>query len=358
MNTEPEMLAADRHRLLKEHLMNEIARAEHAPKPRRKLVWMVASPIAAGAVAATALLLPGQSGTHSTPLSPATGDIAAASTPATAPTPSGASRADHPDAATLFARAADAVAARPDPHAGDGQFTYTREIQDGGRFPRHERKIWWSVDGTADGAMVDPTMTGLGQNGPDGLQRVPARLPVIDGTRVEAGFPGRETYRFVASLPTDPDRIKQLLLDADRTRQVSPPSDMTDTMRAQLAFGDIQQIFQNVSAPPAVAGALMKAAAKLPGTSIVTDQVDATGRKGVAVVGMNGTQRVALIFDPTTGAYLGIREVLLKYLPAVGPDGTPPTGEPTPQQIAADPEAVYSTAALEERIVNRTGTQN
>ncbi|GLW67984.1 hypothetical protein Kpho02_02830 [Kitasatospora phosalacinea] len=368
MNDRPEMLAADRHRLLKEHLMNEIGRAEHAEPtgragraPRRKLVWLVASPLAVTAVAATALLLPGHPGAQPAPAGPAGGGSASPSAATAPPSPSASAPAvpgpEPTDAAGLLDRAAAAVAARPDPGARDGQFTYTREVQDGGQWPRHERRIWWSVDGRAEGGVIDPQMTRPGRD-PNAIESTPERLFVQDGVRVEPGFPERITYRYLSSLPTDPVALKQLLLTADRSRQVSPPSAMTETQRNQLAFADVQTVFQNVSAPPAVAGALMRAAAMLPGTSVVTDQVDAEGRGGVAVVGTNGTQRVALIFDARTGAYLGVREVLLAYLPPVGPDGTPPVGEPTAAQLAADRNAVYTTAALEERVVDRVGQEH
>ncbi|MFC8721517.1 CU044_5270 family protein [Kitasatospora sp. NPDC057198] len=361
MNDRPEMLAADRHRLLKEHLMNEIGRTEPTPRARgarRKLVWMVASPLAVTAVAAGALLLPGHTGARPAPAGPA------ASTPPSPSAPSTATAAvpsvpgpEPTDAAGLLDRAAAAVAARPDPGARDGQFTYSREVHDGGQWPRRERKTWWSVDGKAEGGMIDPEMALPGRD-PNAVQPDPGRLFAQDGVFPEPRFPDRITYRFLASLPTDPAALKRMLLEADRSLQVSPPSAMTEVMRNQLAFGDIQMVFQNVSAPPAAAGALMRAAAMLPGTSVVTDQVDADGRGGVAVVGMNGTQRVALIFDARTGAYLGLREVLLKYLPPVGPDGAPPVGEPTAEQIAADPSAVFSTAVLEERIVDRVGQEH
>ncbi|MEV7214628.1 CU044_5270 family protein [Kitasatospora cineracea] len=364
MNDKPEMLTADRHRLLKEHLMNEIGRTEPTPRARvargarRKLVWMVASPLAVTAVAAGALLLPGHAGGRPAPVGP--GDVTGA-VPSAAASPSlpvALPPGPEPtDASGLLERAAAAAAARPDPGAQDGQFVYTREVQEGGRWARHERKSWWSVDGKAEGGMIDPEMVLPGRD-PEKVQPVPERLFVENGVREEPAFPDRITYRFLASLPTDPAELKRLLLAADRSLQVSPPSAMTDQLRAQLAFGDIQQVFQNVSAPPAVAAALMRTAALLPGTSVVTDQVDANGRKGVAVVGMNGTQRVALIFDARTGAYLGIREVLLKYLPPVGPDGAPPIGEPTAEQVAADRGAVFTTAALEERIVDQVGTEH
>ncbi|MFG2823603.1 CU044_5270 family protein [Kitasatospora sp. NPDC048365] len=361
MNDTPEMLTADRHRLLKEHLMNEIdreAQAPHAPRARRKLVWLVASPIAVGAVAAAVLLVPGRPGAQPAPVGPAASGSASPSGSASASATASATPEPEPtDAAGLLARAARAIAAKPAPAAAAAQFTYTREVSEGGGWPRHERKIWWSVDGRSEGAMIDPTSNVPGK-GEKGLHDIPARLPKENGVFAEPRLGGgRTTYQFVASLPTDPEQLRQRLLAVDRSDQVSPPSALTETMRNQLAFGDVQFIFQNVQAPPAVAGALMQAAARIPGTSVVADQVDAAGRKGVAVVGMSSNQRIALIFDVKTGQYLGLRIVESKYLPAVGPDGTPPVGEPGADVVKADPHAVFATAAMEERIVNAVGAE-
>ncbi|MFH9353099.1 CU044_5270 family protein [Kitasatospora sp. NPDC017646] len=319
MNNPPEMLPADRQRFLKEHLMSEIAAERDAPRPRRRLVWLIASPLAVGALAAvTVVAVPDRDHGGAAPAGAAP---SASSTPSASPTPSATPLPGPTDPAGMLARAAKAAASSPDPGARATQFVYRREIQDGARETKHERKSWFPVDGRSGGLILDPTM-GNGRN------PWPAKLADSPGAPRTASFDA-PTYEFVASLPTDPQQLLQRLLSFDRAKRVSGTL-MTPKLYNQFAFDDVQMIFQNIAAPPAVAGALMEAAAKIPGTSVVADEADAAGRHGVAVVGTNGTMRVALVFDRTTGAFLGVREVLLSDLPPAGPDGLPPTGDPSP----------------------------
>ncbi|GAA2788405.1 CU044_5270 family protein [Kitasatospora sp. CM 4170] len=371
MNDSQETLAADRHRLLREHVMSEIAAEAargteaKAPRSRRRLVWLVASPVAVGAVAAVTLVVPGGHESGSGPAGPGTPTVSvssAATTPAsptTSASPSATASASGTasasptvaptDAAGLLAQAARAAASRPDPHAKNGQFTYQRLLQDGDLESRRERRMWFSVDGRSEGLIVDP-----GMPGPQGGDRNPWPAPLgkAEGAPREASF-STQTYAFLASLPTDPEGLLQALLNADRSKMVAGMP-MTKELRYQIAFGDVQMAFMNVTAPPAVQAALMQAAAKLPGTSVVADEVDAAGRHGVAVVGMNGTMRVSLIFDTTTGAFLGVREVLLKDLPPVGADGLPPVGEPSPGANKGK-GYTHSSAVFEAGIVDHAG---
>ncbi|MGW2254610.1 CU044_5270 family protein [Kitasatospora sp. NPDC001660] len=349
MNNTPEMLSAGRQRFLKEHLMSEIAAEAKAPQPRRRLVWLVASPLAVGALAAVTLAVPGRHPGASAPAAPAPSTSSAPTTTASATTAPTATAPATPvpqptDPAGLLARAAKAAASRPDPEAAKTQFVYRREIEDGARQSKHERKSWFAVDGRSDGLILDATMG-------NGRTTWPATLADRPGAPRTAGFDAL-TYEFVASLPTDPQQLLQQLLSADRSKEVVGMP-VTPKLRNQFAFGDVQMIFQNISAPPAVAGALMEAAARIPGTSVVTDEADAQGRHGVAVVGTNGTLRVSLIFDQDTGAFLGLREVLLSDLPPAGPDGLPPAGNPSPG--AGNGKGYdYATAVLGSAVVDHT----
>ncbi|MFF9646871.1 CU044_5270 family protein [Kitasatospora aureofaciens] len=346
MNNPPDMLPADRQRFLKEHLMSEIAAETNGARPRRRLVWLVASPLAVGALAAvTVVAVPDRDHGGAAPAAPAP---SASSTPAVPtssvpPTSSATPLPGPTDPAGMLARAAKAVASSPDPRARGNQFVYRREIQDGARQTKHERRSWFSVDGRSDSLILDPTME-------NGRSPWPAKLADSPGTPRAASF-DNPTYEFVASLPTDPQQLLQRLLSFDRAKRVSGMP-MTPKLYNQFAFDDVQMIFQNIAAPPAVAGALMEAAAKIPGTTVVADETDAAGRHGVAVVGTNGTMRVALIFDKTTGAFLGVREVLLSDLPPAGPDGLPPTGAPSPG--AGDGKGYdYASAILTSTIVDK-----
>ncbi|MEV0537282.1 CU044_5270 family protein [Kitasatospora sp. NPDC050463] len=353
MNDTPEMLTADRHRFLREHLMSEITAETSAPRSRRRQVWWIAPPLAIAAVAAVTVVGPGRHADSHGPAVPAasaTAEPTVSATPAPDPTVSATPAPEPTDAAGLLSRAAKAAASRPDPGAGNAQFTYQREITDGARQSKHERTTWMPVDGRSSGLIADPTMSGADGNG-----RVtwPAALGTATGAPTKASF-YVPTYEFVASLPTDPQQLLEQLLAADRSKEVVGTS--TKEMRNQLAFWDVQKIFQNVTAPPAVAGALMEAAAKIPGTAVVADEVDAAGRHGVAVVGTNGTMRVSLIFDTRSGAFLGVRQVLLTDLPPGGPDGLPPVGSPSPG-AGSGKGYDFATAVLRAGIVDRPGDE-
>ncbi|MGV9267640.1 CU044_5270 family protein [Kitasatospora sp. NPDC003701] len=360
MNDTPEMLTADRHRLLREHLMSEIAAETKAPRSRRRHAWWIAPPLAIAAVAAVTVV--GQ-GRHDDGRGPAAPGVSASAAPASsatsAPTAPATSAAESKspavpepaDAAALLSRAAKAVLSSPDPGAKNTQFVYQRQITDGARESKRERTTWMPVDGRSAGLIVDPTMYGADT---EGRVAWPAPLGTAVGAPKKAGF-DVPTYEFVASLPAERDRLLQQLLNADRSKAVAGQQ-MTKEMRYQIAFGDIQLIFQNVGAPPAVAGALMEAAATLAGTSVVADEVDALGRHGVAVVGMNGTMRVSLVFDKQTGVFLGVRQVLLADLPPVGRDGRPPVGSPAPG--AGNGKGYdFATAVLQAGVVDRPGDQ-
>ncbi|MER6300653.1 CU044_5270 family protein [Kitasatospora sp. NPDC001539] len=342
MNNSPELLPADRRRFLKEHLMSEIAAETNAPRPRRRLVWLVAAPLAVGALAAVTVVAAPEGGHgNAAPAGPAS------SAPTAAPSASSASSAapapEPTDPAGLLARAARAAASSPDPGARGTQFVYRRELQDGARETRHERRSWFAVDGRSGGLILDPTMD-------NGRSPWPATLSGVPGAPRTASFDS-PTYEFVASLPTDPQQLLKQLLSFDRAKRVSG-TPMTPKLYNQFAFADVQMIFQNVGAPPAVAGSLMEAAARIPGTSVVADEVDAAGRHGVAVVGTNGTMRVALVFDRTTGAFLGVREVLLSDLPPAGPDGLPPAGAPSPG-AGGGKGFEYASAVLTSAVVDQ-----
>ncbi|MDH6115597.1 hypothetical protein P3T36_007739 [Kitasatospora sp. MAP12-15] len=340
MNDAPEMLRADRHRLLKEHLMSEIARQERAPRPRRKVVWLVAPPLAVAAVAAVTLVVPGRHTNRPVPAAPLP-SVSAAPTRSAAPTP------EPTDAAGLLSRAVSALRGRPAPQVTAGQFTYRWEIQEGANTSRHERKSWLSVNGRLSGLIVDPTMTGAGD--PDGRNQWPPTLGAAQGAPTVASF-DVPTYEFVAALPTDPQQLLHRLL-YDDTHYAAPA--MTDALRPQAAFSHVQMIFQNIMAPPPVAAALMEAAAQIPGTVVLADDVDAAGRHGVALAhDVGGGLRVSLVFDSRTGAFLGVHEMKLKDLPSPAPGGAAPAGGPQAGNGAGDE---YSSAILQEGIADHVG---
>ena len=103
-------------------------------------------------------------------------------------------------------------------------------------------------------------------------------------------------------------------------------------------------IFQNISAPPPVAAALIEAAEQIPGTVLLADDVDAAGRHGVALAhDGGGGLRVSLVFDSQTGAFLGVHEMTATTLASGGNgDG------------AGDD---YSSVVLQDGIVDHAGDE-
>ncbi|WP_308108567.1 CU044_5270 family protein [Streptomyces antimicrobicus] len=164
---------------------------------------------------------------------------------------------------------------------------------------------WVSVDGSA--GTVTRTARGTTTEFPAGKDRASLNGP---------------TYRFLESLPTDPDRLLELIY-ADTRRNHGPGSNST-TGPDQQAFVAIGDLLRTVETPPGLSAALYRAAARIPGVVLVPEATDAVGRPGVAVARAHNGERTEWIFDRQTLRLLGERTVLLKKSPW-GPTGTPVT---------------------------------
>ncbi|WP_328748887.1 CU044_5270 family protein [Streptomyces sp. NBC_00285] len=111
----------------------------------------------------------------------------------------------------------------------------------------------------------------------------------------------RPTYRWLASLPTDPDALLARL--GKEARPVEGES------RDQAVFSLIGDLISGTIMPPANAAAFYEAAAKLPGVREIPDAVDAAGRHGIAIT-LDDTgfaTRDEWIFDKKTLVLLGAR---------------------------------------------------
>ncbi len=153
--------------------------------------------------------------------------------------------------------------------------------------PVHVREIWRSVDGTRAGLLEEDI---------DGNRHVELE-PSEDG--------GRSTdYRDLARLPTDPDEMYDWLYETSGEQVDAEHRDRDE--EAFVLFGDL---IQESLMPPRVSAALYRAAARIPGVDVVRGVKDAEGREGVAIVRRSGGVQVQLIFDETTSAFLGEREI-------------------------------------------------
>jgi len=281
-------LPAGRQVALKEHLMSEVRMAVQAPAGtpathrRRKLAIAVAAASAAAAAIAVALaLLPGN-------------------------TP-GAS----PAAVRLLARIATAAAAQPSPPVRDTQFWYIQswvsyQLCEGGSGKDctmekpHERQIWQSVSNLC----VTGLLREYGQD--TSLQDVPGASSTASPGHVQtghgcpqAGGVNDPTYRFLQSLPTEPHALLGLI---ERDMQGQQPG-------PEEAFTTIGDMLRESIAPPQVNAAIYRAAALIPGVSVVANATDAIGRTGVAVAFTYQGTRSEWIFNKQTLQYLGERDI-------------------------------------------------
>ncbi|MFE2727560.1 CU044_5270 family protein [Kitasatospora sp. NPDC059327] len=282
-------LSADRHRLLRGHLMSEIG-AKPARARRSRYGW-VALPALAGGLALAVVLTTGGGG--------------APDTPGAAPRPAVSRPAAGPaDAVQLLDRIAQVSASRPGATVRDDQYVCVRSEWSGARYdaatgrtqttPTHPRTVWLSVDGSANGLIEDATAFGRPENPRGRIALVPAPGP--------AGI-ARPTYHYLTTLPTDPRELLGMVYAEGNGKGGQPD---------QAAFRDIGNLISEQLIAPETSAAFYRAAALIPGVTLVDDAVDALGRHGVAVAREDGTVRSEWIFDRTGYEFLGEREVLLR----------------------------------------------
>ncbi|MFB7512609.1 CU044_5270 family protein [Streptomyces sp. NPDC056144] len=300
--------SARHHQLLKAQLLREF-RQDTAPaaaaKPRfgvRRLT-MAAVPLAAGALAVTLATNGAFDGGERPGTDPRAATVPGQSSQSSQ---SGKATAATP-AAVLLDRIATVAAARPATAVRDDQFVYVSStvawsIQNSDdpvlRLDTpHSRKIWLSVDGSQPGLLHErgKAIPLAGEVDKDGRPVNPVGNP-----HPTLNSP---TYRYLESLPTDPDALLKRIYDETKGMGNGPD---------QQAFVTIGDLLREQLAPPKVSAALYKAAAKIPGVTVVEDSVDAAGRHGVAVARVYAGERTEWIFDKKSLEFLGERGVMVE----------------------------------------------
>lgn len=165
------------------------------------------------------------------------------------------------------------------------------------------RRVWLSVDGTRNGLLRERP-----ESDPKGWSETP--LPGCVGGRLNK-VPGEGKAAedqeqgcqplpgYLGGLPTDTDAMYDYLY---RNSHGGKPAD-------HQAFTTVGDLVRENYVPPKAMAAMFRAAARIPGTTVVRNVTDPAGRPGIAVAyTARGLQR-ELIFDPKTFAYLGEREV-------------------------------------------------
>ncbi|GAA4851265.1 CU044_5270 family protein [Kitasatospora terrestris] len=316
MNDEREVLAADRHQLLRGHLMSEINReriAAAAARPKRRLGWLALPALAGGLAVAVALSSGGAQ-----PAPPAQAQAPASAGAERPPAGKGSS------AVLVLDHIAAVAAAKPAKDVKPNQFVHVKStvafaglhISDSGnRYvpgTPHQRQIWLSVDGSRPGLLVEegqtpPTRTKPGDTwapNPDGS------IPLQPNDHPSVNSP---TYQFLAGLPTDPDALlKEIYEGVANGKQNGDRG----------AFATIGNLLREQIAPPGVTAGLYRAAGKIPGVEVSDDAVDASGRHGFGVAHVDGGVRYEWIFDRSSYEFLGERDVVVSEGTEWGAPGT------------------------------------
>lgn len=274
-------LREDRQLLLRERLLRDTASGEPRRRraTRRPVRFRIAVPALACALAVAGALAVDLGGTAGRDRAAVTEGAAATVTA---------------EAVLLLDRIALAAADGPEqPPVRADQFVYIEsrvayaaQSAAGGPVtmaPAHTRQVWLSADGSRPGLLRE-------EGGPD------SRLDTPRGSGPSIDAP---THTYVASLPTDPDALLELIRDGD------PGQDPN-----QRAFAAIGDLLAETWAPPRVSAALYRAAERIPGVTVVPSAVDAAGREGVAVARTAHGRQTQWVFDRTTYAFLGERTVL------------------------------------------------
>jgi hypothetical protein len=190
----------------------------------------------------------------------------------------------------------------------DGQFVYVESLNrsNQGTFDGpvrlgalHKREVWMSQD---PGPVTRQGW--IRESGKDAV--MPGQLiPIESSDPVRAGI-DHPTYTWLASLPTDPDALLELLYAQTRVDE--------GESKEQAVFSKIGSLISETIMPSANASAFYKAAAKIPGVKEIPDAVDAAGRHGIAITREDASSatRNEWIFDKDTLAFLGSRSYITK----------------------------------------------
>ncbi len=251
-------LPAGRRHIVKEHLMTELRtdqpaahRTARTHRPRRT-AWTLAGTglLAAAAAAASVVSLTGQPG----------------------------STGGHITAATLLSKIADVAALARAQDVTDNQFTYIEtKVSTGSPYGKpapdqaHVRQVWIPVANLCGPGLAI-------ENGKSfSISDKPTPDTTANGVHLKCPYRGTvndPSYRLLQSLPTDPHTLLNLIY-----KETAGAGQSAD----QEAFTTIGDLLRESIAPPEVSAALFRAAALIPGVTVVPNAVDAAGRPGVAV---------------------------------------------------------------------------
>ncbi|MGY1495130.1 CU044_5270 family protein [Streptomyces sp. QTS52] len=282
------VLTIDRHNLLKDHLMRELTKEVQdtqetatpaSPRsresaPRRRFA-MIGVPLATAAAVATAVVV---------------GSVG-----------SGTPTTDQ-EAVDLLNRIATVAAAKKSVTVRDDQYIYVNiqgsleitDVEDSGT-QIYRRSNWTAVNGKRSGLARITVLSGPNLPG--------SRTPkgVAEDMRLSAD-PNVTTYRELEALPTDPDALLKKIYDDTKDK---------DSINRGAALEMIGDMLADATLLPEVDAALYRAAARIPGVSVVEKAKDIAGRPGIGLSFKDGDRHDTWVFDEQSLNYLGSDEVAL-----------------------------------------------
>lgn len=285
-------IAADRRQELKDVLMQEITHPSDT-RPvaaRRRRLWIMALAVPATAAALVAAAVIGPWHPWSTTGAASSAEVAVAPVVVV-------QQGVADQVGPLLERAAAAAGDDPATKVDAEQFVYIKS------------RVAWLV--FADDEHTGPKEAGVDRRVLDKVHDREAWLPQSTGDKGLIRERG-ETFALngarhnddYATLPTEPDALLRKIYDLTRGSGSGAES---------AAFDYIGEALRESLLPPQVTAALYRAAAKIPGTVVVADSVDAAGRHGIAVARTDELDtRTEWIFDPNTFEFLGERSYLAK----------------------------------------------
>ncbi len=213
----------------------------------------------------------------------------------------------NPGAVELLAKVANVAARQPAPPVNNSEFMYIRSevayavYNNGSQTPTmeplHERQIWLPVANICDwGLLIEQGQRTSLAPSPGGPS-----FSVTCGP----GNLGNPTYRLLQSLPTDP-RALLYLIDAFNVEH-----NLARGRRSGVdgeAFVTIGDLIRETIVPPSTAAALYRAAALIPGVTLIGRVTTVEGQPGIAIAWSNRQDRYEWIFDPATLQYVGERD--------------------------------------------------
>ncbi|MEE1938048.1 CU044_5270 family protein [Streptomyces sp. TRM 70361] len=212
-----------------------------------------------------------------------------------------------PEAVRLLNRIAKVAAAQDAPQVRDDQYVYTlvqgtEQITDKGQ-DTFRRSDWHAVDGKRDGLARITVLSG-----PSGKGTTDMKLNAD---------PNATTYRELEALPTDTEALHDHVWSA--TEGQGPTHE-------EAALEMIGSMLESAALLPEVEAALYRAAARIPGVTVVDHAEDAAGRAGVGLAFGDGEERDVWVFGEKDLNYLGSEEVALLDVDVVDEAGQIPAG--------------------------------